>query len=271
MPLTNEELTKRLSGQEWTAHNIRLTGELTTWPGHYDFFIDGRLKAIERMFRLVFGEDLNGLRIADLGSLEGGFALAFALRGAQVVGVEARKTNFEKLAVLRDHFELPKLNFVQADVKDFSAERFGQFDATLALGILYHLDAPAAWLRQVSAATKRVIVVDTHFAPADEAALQRIDPRIAALGPIEAMKTGGIPYHGRWFTEYGANEAAEGMVWASYSNWRSFWLTKESLLRAIRDAGFDLVLEQHDYSVGSHDRMSVEFPRTMIVGIKLSC
>jgi hypothetical protein len=259
-----------MDGLQWTSHNIRLTEELTTWPGHYDFFIDGRLKAIERFFRLIFGEDLNGLRIADLGSLEGGFALAMALRGAEVVGLEARRTNFEKLEVIRDHFNLPNLNFVLADVKDFTVERFGLFDVTLALGILYHLDAPAAWLRQVAAATRRVVVIDSHFAPADETALCRIDPRIAALSEIEAMQTGGVPYHGRWFTEYGADEASEDKVWASYSNWRSFWLTKESLLRAVRDAGFHLVLEQHDYSVDSHDRMSVEFPRTMIVGIKLS-
>jgi hypothetical protein len=112
-------------------------------------------------------------------------------------------------------------------------------------------------------------VVDTHFAPVDEAALQRIDPRIAALSAIEVQQVGGISYRGRWFTEYPEDAVSEKMLWASYSNWRSFWLTKESLLRAIRDAGFHLVFEQHDYSVDSHDRMAIEFPRTMIVGIKL--
>lgn len=270
MALTNDELAKRLTGQQWTSHNIRLTAELTTWPGQSDFFgTDLRLKAIQRIFSLVFGEDWHALRVADLGSLERGFALACALRGAEVVGIEARQTNFEKLAVIRDHFDLPNLTFVLADVKEFTAERFGLFDATLALGILYHLDSPAEWLRQVSLATKRVIVIDTHFAPADDAALQKIDPRLSALSEIETMQFAGTAYRGRWFAEYAPDARSEDMVWASYSNWRSFWLTKESLLRAVRNAGFDLVLEQHDYSYGSHDFFSVRYPRTMLLGIKL--
>jgi hypothetical protein len=36
------------------------------------------------------------------------------------------------------------------------------------------------------------------------------------------------------------------MKWASWTNQRSFWPTKEALLQMIQDAGFDLVFEQHD-------------------------
>ena len=83
MALSTEELKQRLAKQQWTGHNIRLNSEVTTWPNHYDFALDGRLKAIERMLRLTFGEKPNRLRIADLGSLEGGFAVALAQQGAE--------------------------------------------------------------------------------------------------------------------------------------------------------------------------------------------
>ncbi len=270
MPLTTEVLKQRIAEQRWTAHNIRLNDEVTTWPGHSDFDpLDVRLKAIRRMLRFTFGDHLENLRIADLGALEGGYSVSLAQQGANVVGLEARKLNYEKLALLEEHFGLPNLSFILGDVKNFNAATFGMFDVVLALGILYHLDKPVESLRQIAGATRRLIVIDSHFAPADDRALSRIDPRIAALSPLEPVMVNGVTYHGRWFKEFEPAFSPEQELWASYSNWRSFWLTKESLVRAIRDAGFDLVLEQHDYSADSHDWLAFDFPRTMIAGVKL--
>jgi hypothetical protein len=271
LALDTETLKQRLAKQRWTGHNLRLNDEVTTWPGHSDFDpLDLRLKAIRRILRFTFGDQPGKLRIADLGALEGGYSLALARQGAEVIGVEARKLNFDKLALLEEHFALPNLKFVMADVKEFTAERYGAFDVVLALGILYHLDRPVEWLRQVAAATRRLIVIDSHFAPADDHALSKIDPRLSALSALETVTYNGISYQGRWFKEFEPTFSPEEELWASYSNWRSFWLTKGSLVRAIRDAGFDLVLEQHDYSADSHDRLAIEFPRTMIVGLKLN-
>ena len=99
--------------------------------------------------------------MADLGCLEGGFSLAFAQLGAEVVAIEARAENFEKCRLVQEHFGLPNLRFVQGDVKDFDRARYGDFDVVLALGILYHLDDPVAWLRQVAGATRAVLYVET--------------------------------------------------------------------------------------------------------------
>jgi hypothetical protein len=38
----------------------------------------------------------------------------------------------------------------------------------------------------------------------------------------------------------------ENRRWASWNNKQSFWIQREYLLQAMRDAGFDLVLEQFD-------------------------
>lgn len=270
MALTDEELLKRLRQQQWTSHNICLSSGVTTMPGTPDFLeTDLRLKAVARVLSLVFREELAGLRIADLGCLEGGFSLALAQRGARVLGIEARAANLAKAMLLREHFGLSTLNFVLGDVKDFSADRYGVFDATLALGIAYHLDWPVDWLRQVGAATSRVLIVDSHYAPDDDATLRLLDPRISMLGPLENFTSAGVTYRGRWFFEYGENVDREPQLWASYSNCRSVWLTKESLLRAMLDAGFPLVFEQHDYIAPDYKRLTTSFPRTMLVGIKL--
>jgi len=54
---------------------------------------------------------------------------------------------------------------------------------------------------------------------------------------------------GRWFSEFRSKRAfldRENRRWASWNNRTSFWVQREYLLQAIRDAGFDLVLEQFD-------------------------
>jgi hypothetical protein len=127
-----------------------------------------------------------------------------------------------------------------------------------------------AWLRQVAEATRGVLVVESHYAPADEAALALIDPRLRQLGPLKQIEDRGSRYEGRWFFEYGAEADVESQLWASYSNRNSFWLTKESLLRALLRAGFDLVLEQHDYSADFYEHFTVIYPRGMFLAIKSS-
>ena len=269
MPLSSSELQRQLAGQEWTAHNIRLTTELTTMPGRPDFLeTDLRLKAILRVLECFYRGKLANARAADLGCLEGGFALALAQRGMNVVGIEARERNIEKARLLKQHFDLPNLELVKGDVKNFSRENFGDFDVVLALGILYHLDQPTEWLRQIAGATRNLLIVDSHFAPADQASLALIDPRIAQLSALERIDDQGRSYEGRWFFEYGEGVDREGEVWSAYSNRKSFWLTKESLLRALLDAGFDLVFEQHDYSADSYNHFAIEFPRVIVVAVK---
>lgn len=268
MPLTPEALRSRLAGQSWTSHNIRLTPEISTMPGEPDFIeTDLRLHAIVRVLRFLHGDRFDGLRIADLGCLEGGFALGLAQLGAHVVGVEARSINIEKTRLLQEHFGLDRLEFVCADVKDFSVATFGMFDVVLALGILYHLDQPSAWLEQIAEATKRILVVDTHYAPSQDEGLGKLDANLP-LGPIETVRHARHTYEGRWFHEYGEEIDPEDQLWASYSNNRSFWLTKESLLMSIRNSGFDLVFEQHDYSAPFYRRFTTSFPRVMIVAAK---
>lgn len=267
--LSDTWLRRKLTVQKWSAHNVALTKEVTTIPGQPDFLeTDLRLHAILRTLSLLYRGRLADLRVADLGCLEGGFALALAQRGMDVVGIEARAKNLKKAEFLAKYFNLPNLKFELGDVKHFTRETFGDFDVVLALGILYHLDEPAAWLRQIAEATRSVLIIDSHFAPTDDASLAVLDGTIAKLGPLEWVADVKWRYEGRWFVEHAEYAMVEDRVWASYSNKRSFWLTKESLLQALSNVGFDLVYEQHDYYGLSYARLATEFPRVMLVAVK---
>ena len=46
MTLTDQDLTRRISEQSWTAHNIRFTPGVAAIPNMPDFENDIRLKAI---------------------------------------------------------------------------------------------------------------------------------------------------------------------------------------------------------------------------------
>jgi SAM-dependent methyltransferase len=271
MALTDEQLKLRLANQEWTSHNIRLSPQIATMPGKPDFIeTDTRLHSILRALPLFYRDGLKDLRVADLGCLEGGFALAMAQRGMNVLGIEARQTNLNKAQVLKDHFDLPNLEFRQDDVKNFTPENYGMFDVVLALGILYHLDEPIKWMRQLAAATNRVLIVDSHFAPSLDAGLALMDKRLSGLSKIKTMKYGDVTYEGRWFADCSDAMDRETQVWSSYSNNQSFWLTKESLCCGLMHAGFNMVFEQHDAwgSLETFKFYSTNYVRGMFIAIK---
>jgi SAM-dependent methyltransferase len=267
--LPPDVLRDRLARQRWTAHNLQLTPDVVTLPGQPDFLTtNAHLLAIQRFLRALFRGPIASVRIADLGCLEGGFSLALAQLGAEVVGVEARADNFEKCRLVQEHFDLPHLRFVHGDVKDFDRGRYGEFDVVLALGILYHLDDPVAWLRQVSGATRAVLYVETHFAPSASAGLEGLDPRLRELGRCERRQSADREYEGRWFLEYRTIAERDAMPWASYSNPRSFWLTRRSLFLALGWAGFDIVLEQQEHLAVRYDFFQTTYPRLTCVALK---
>ena len=269
---SHEELGVLLAAQDWTAHNVELGDGLTTMRGAPGFFAtDMRLAAVRRVLRMRFGDDVSGLRIADLGCLEGGFAAALALDGATVLGLEARPANLAKADLLRRWFGLQRLSLHEGDVKELTREQYGEFDVVLALGILYHLDHPAAWLRQIGAAVRTMLIVDTHVAPPTEALRLAMRPDLRDLSPLEMEIVGRDAYVGRWYDEFdeGISDAARAeQLWASWSNHQSFWLTEESLLRALSHAGFDVVVQQHDATVGDYERFRVEHSRGTYVALK---
>ncbi len=270
MALTDEQLKLRLANQEWTSHNLRLSPEITTMPGKPDFMeTDTRLRSILRSLSMLYRDGFKGLRVADLGCLEGGFALALAQRGMDVIGIEARQTNFDKLSLIKEHFDLPSLEFRRDDVKNFTRENYGSFDIVLALGILYHLDEPIKWMRQLAAATEGVLIVDSHFAPSLDAGLPLMDKRLP-LSPIQKLKDGDTTYEGRWFADCSADMDREAQVWSSYSNNKSFWLTKDSLCCGLVRAGFEVVYQQFDTwgDLDVYKHFSTSFVRGMFVALK---
>jgi SAM-dependent methyltransferase len=269
----------------FTAHNIRLDDGTCTKPDEpltmesYPWFLAAR-----RVLEQALPGDKSRYRIADLGCLEGGYAVEFARMGFQTVGLDVRASNLAACAHVKSRTILPNLEFRQDDARNIEAH--GVFDAIFCCGLLYHLEHPRAFLQSLGRVTRRVVMVQTHFSVAHSAARLPLPPGLRRSW-ARLFRTGGSPYRlsrltthegleGQWYTEFARDDEfahREEARWSSWDNRRSFWIRREHLVQAIREAGFDFVAEEFS-RVGPQIGTSMsaeryhEHQRGMFVGIK---
>jgi SAM-dependent methyltransferase len=176
-----------------------------------DFVAPGEPERVAGVLELIRARaDIPGLRVLDLACRTGAFSTALANAGAEVLGIEGRPENFNRIPSSSGaRFEL-------GDVRDLSVARHGTHDVTLCLGILYHLDAEDA-LRLLAAmrqVTTGFAIIDTHVGV-----------------PATIVEVAGREYLGHWYGEPPG-------LWSSIGNPRSFWFTPESLDAAVYAAGW---------------------------------
>lgn len=223
---------------EWTAHNIHLGGGVYTYDESHPEFqsrVVGYTKLLRRILQAsadLTGRPLSELRVLDLACLEGQYAVEFALHGAEVVGVEVREANIEKSRFAGRALGLDRLTFELDDVRNLSAERYGQFDVVLCIGILYHLDAPDVFdfIERIAEVTSRVAIFDTHV----------------SLRPNRTHNFRGRDYRGWSFAEHRAGATDEEklqQLWASLDNNNSFWFSRPSLYNLLAEVGFTSVYD----------------------------
>jgi hypothetical protein len=245
----------------FTSHNIRLDDGTYTKPdAGFSMDVHPWLLAAKRMLDASFPGDKSQLRIADLGCLEGGYTVEFARMGLQALGLDVRELNIEACQYVKSKVNLPNLEFVRDDV--WNVGSYGMFDAVFCCGLFYHLDQPREFLSLLSKVTKRLLILQTHFAEAKDAP-PLIRPRRLrrAIGRIFPLRNTGTTTHklstleeneglpGRWAPEFRSKRAfldRANRRWASWDNKKSFWVQREYILQAMREAGFDVVLEQFD-------------------------
>lgn len=178
------------------------------------------------------GKKFDELRILDLGCGEGVYAIEAGIHGAHVVAVDARTQRMDAGAACAARHGISNVQFIQDDVRCVNIATHGRFDVVYVLGLLYHLDTPDVFhlLENAYALCSRMIVVDTLIALTVEA----------------DVEWQGCVYSGQRHREHGDNDSDEvrrGRVLRSIDNTFSFRLTRESLIRALQQAGFSTVFE----------------------------
>ncbi len=221
----------------FTSHNIDLgNGERTR--SHLPLTIEQEewFCATRRTLDVLFPGDRSNVSVVDLGCLEGGYSVGFARMGFQTLGIEVRQASFEACEYARSKVNLPNLRFVRDDAWNFG--RYGDFDIVFCCGLLYHLDRPLDFLKLASTHCRSLFILNTHFST---------ETRNDAFPLSDLEWNEGL--EGRWFIEYPDEKTfadRENRRWAAWDNRRSFWPRREWLLQAIRQVGFDTVMEQFD-------------------------
>jgi len=147
---------------EFTSHNIRLDDGTFTRPESTLSMVDHPwFKSARGILETVFPGDKSQIRVADVGCLEGGYAVEFARMGFEVLGIDVRELNIEACNYVKSKTDLPRLGFVQDDA--FNIAEYGEFDAVFCCGLLYHLDRPKEFLETLSGVTKKLLILQTHF------------------------------------------------------------------------------------------------------------
>lgn len=116
--------------------------------------------AIDRHFTK---DRLAQISCLDVACHEGFYAVEMAKRGIpHVLGVDVREESLRKARFVASALEMHGLAFQQANAEQIRPETVGQFELTLFLGLLYHLENPMLCLRNASAVTTEMCIVETQ-------------------------------------------------------------------------------------------------------------
>ena len=226
-------------------HNLKLA------DGVYTAYVDELYPAHREVMSVVtdaLGGDFAGKRVIDIGCLEGYYATECALQGAEVVGVEGKALNVAKCEFVKSVLGTPRIEFMQDDAMNVTREKYGEFDAVIALGLLYHLDDPFTFLDNIAGLCGGFAVIDTLIALEDQPD-SISDGWKPELSELQKFEYRGREYTGRVYREFetGAPQLGKDLsATASLENEVSVWLTEESLIGLLRDVGFEHV-QKHVY------------------------
>ena len=139
----NEEEIKTAVGRHsnW-FHKIQLPHGIVT-PGT----ADSKTKMLG-LYEVGLPRDLKGMRVLDIGCMDGYFAFEMERRGADVVAIDRRSftgSKFETASLcLNSH-----VKYLEQNVYQMNPKEIGHFDVVLFLGVLYHLRHPLLALEEI--------------------------------------------------------------------------------------------------------------------------
>ncbi|GCE65668.1 hypothetical protein OMCYN_01614 [cyanobiont of Ornithocercus magnificus] len=221
----------------WSAHNIELAKGIFTISSGSSDRVQRRASLYAGIVRVLMRRKLNGMRVLDLGCLEGGISLTLAQQGAYCLGIDVRGRHLAKARFAARELGLQRqCCWLEGDVtENLIWSDLGKFDLVICSGLLYHLDVRSIvpLLQRLHAACFKqgITLIDTNIAH---------EPRDRADLP------GAPTLWGCYYKEHESSASHTQRLaasWSSYRNNRSFWLTERSLINAMVYAGFGHVFK----------------------------
>ena len=148
------EEARRLVGTiDYWHHRFEIFPGLVT-PGAYD------PRPLLDLARLP--ADLSGLRVLDVGTSDGYFALQLARRGAEVTAIDYREKTGHGFAVMEALNPDVRIAYHMANLYDLAGLGLGAFDIVWFMGVLYHLPDMIRGLHVVRQACRGALYLETR-------------------------------------------------------------------------------------------------------------
>ncbi len=109
--------------------------------------------------------DLTGQTVLDVGCNAGFYSIEMKRRGAaRVLGLDSQRDLIQQAEFVRDVLGLD-IEYARKSVYDLDPFELGQFDVTLALGLIYHCKHLVLALEKLFLITRRLLVLETAIYP----------------------------------------------------------------------------------------------------------
>lgn len=221
--MTREDILSEVKRLEPWFHRIDLGGGIYTKTesvmGEPVDHPNGPWKTIQK----YLPSDLTGKTLLDVGCNAGFYAFEAKRRGAaRVLGVDGQRQHVRQGLFVRKVLGLD-VEFRRINVYELNPRTAGQFDITLALGLIYHLKHPILALENLYQVTKELLIIETAIMP----------PRQTPASFAHSFGASRRVLHPLAYVEN--PPAAKEQVF----NW--FLPSVDALAALLRNAGFDEV------------------------------
>ena len=112
--------------------------------------------------------DLSGQSVLDVGCNAGFYSIEMKRRGAgRVLGIDSQRDLIRQARFVRDVLGL-EIDYQRKSVYDLDPAVMGQFDVTLALGLIYHCKHLVLALEKLFLITRHLLVLETAIYPPEK-------------------------------------------------------------------------------------------------------
>ncbi|HJZ82249.1 MAG TPA: DUF1698 domain-containing protein [Pyrinomonadaceae bacterium] len=118
--------------------------------------------------KVCLPEDLSGQSALDVGCNAGFYSLEMKRRGARrVLGIDSQRELIRQANFVRDVLAVD-IDYRRLSVYDLDPRQLGQFDVTLALGLIYHCKHLVLALEKLYLVTRSLLVLETAIYPPEK-------------------------------------------------------------------------------------------------------
>jgi len=214
-------------------------GEWTSkLPGEYAELRAGDDSTLFNDPRITWGLEMlggvRGLKILELGPLEGGHTYMLEINGAaEIVSIEANIHAYLRCLVVKEILGLQRARFLCGDFLEYMRNTSNWFDLCIACGVLYHLQNPAELISLMSKVSNKALIW-THYY--DASIFSKNSVLANRFSGSQKQQYGGFSYTANIY-QYKAEREIPGFCGGGMEF--SHWMTRQDILDCLRYFGWE--------------------------------